>query len=74
VQGGGHTVFAELQIHAELHSTVDDVVGPCSEVHVSDGAPGQHQTCNDLAQIICRDAVSEASVKQGTLFLVSLRP
>jgi hypothetical protein len=33
-----HKIFAELEVHAELESGGDDVVRPCSEVHVANRA------------------------------------
>ena len=55
-------VFAELQIVTEVDAVCDDIVGPGSEVHIANGAPGEHKTCQHLGQVVGGNTVSVTGV------------
>ena len=46
--GRGLTVFAHLEITRQVDSVGNDVVRPCSEIHVTHGLSRKHETSQHL--------------------------
>lgn len=67
--GGGDTltVFAHLQIIAQVHRAADHVVRPGREVHVTNWQTGKYESRYQFGKIICSNAVSIPGIEQGAL-------
>lgn len=42
-------------------------MGPGCKVHVSDGSPGEHESCQHLGEVVGGNSVAVARVENGTL-------
>jgi hypothetical protein len=69
---GDFEVLAHLQVVRQVDGVADDVVGPSSEVHVSNRALGHHQTRKHLGQVVGGDTVTVSRVDDCALLLRSV--
>ena len=69
---GDLEVLAHLQVVRQVDGVADDVVGPSSEVHVSDRALGHHQTRKHHGQVVGSNAVTISGVDDCALLLQSV--
>lgn len=60
---GDLEVFALLEVVAKGHAVGDDVVRPCCEVHVADGAVGKDETSDQLGEVVGCDTIAVAGVE-----------
>lgn len=61
------TIFAHLEITRQVDSVGDDIVRPCSKVHVTDRLSRKHETSNHLGKVVGRNTVSITRVKESAL-------
>lgn len=61
------TILAHLQVVRKVDSVFNDVVRPSSEVHVTNGAFGEHETRQHLRQVVRSNTVTVTRVKNGAL-------
>lgn len=67
LEGETRTVFAQLQVLAQVDGIRDDIVRPCSKVHITNRAVRDHQTRQHFRQVVRRNTIAETGIQQGAL-------
>lgn len=61
------TIFAHLEVIAQVDRVKDDIVRPSGKVHVANGATRKHKARQHLGQVVGGNTVTPARIEEGTL-------